>query len=110
MKKRNRKDTISVRMPTELLDKLDDEVEEKKFIDRSKAIVKRVEDSYDLDNLMEIAKDPERQKEINEKIESMMASKSIEKTLETMSIKERNALIFYAKILNDKAITQTAFR
>ena len=103
---RVRKETISVRMPIDMVDKLDDEVTEKQFKDRSDAIITRIQDSYHFQELMEIAKDPELQKEMNTKIKSMLANSSIEQTLETMSIKERNAIIFYATHLNNQFLKQ----
>lgn len=104
--RKQRKDTISVRMPIDMLDQLDDEVAEHKWDDRSQAIITRIQDSYHLEQLMEIAKDPELQSEMNEKIKTMLVNSDIEKSLETMSIKERNTIIFFAQNLNKKMLQQ----
>lgn len=99
--------TISVRMGVSMLTKLDTDVRNKLYKDRTEAIIKRIESSYTLDELMKIASNPKLQKEMNEKIKSMLSNSSIEQTLETMTVKQRNAIVFYATHLNEKAITQT---
>ena len=109
MGKRIRKETISVRMPIDLLEELDDLVQAKQYRDRSEAIITKIQDGNHLHELMEIAKDPELQKEMNEKIKSMLVNSDIEQTLQTMSIKEREAIIFYATHLNQQTLKQTAF-
>ena len=98
--------TVSVRMPVSILSKLDSEVKCKKFHNRSEAIITRIQSSYELDNLMEIAKNPQLQKEMDEKIKQMTSNSSVEQTLETMTISQRNAIIFYANNLNKKLLEQ----
>ena len=89
---------------------MDKEVKQKKYNNRSEAISIKLQNSDHFDQLMEIAKNPELQKEMNQKIKDLISSSNVEQTLETMTIAQRNSIIFYARILNDKALTQTKIR
>ena len=99
--------TVSVRMPLSILKIIDEAVKDKKYQDRSAAIITKIQNSDHLDQLMEIARNPELQKEMNDKIKSMIANSTIEQTLETMTMKERSAIMFYAKHLNETQLKQT---
>lgn len=107
MGEENYKIGISLRMPLSILTAIDKEIKAKKYEDRTEAIITKIQNSYHFEELMEIAKNPELQNEMNEKIQHMISTSSIERTLETMTIKERNTLIFFATHLNEKSLMQT---
>lgn len=94
-------------MPLSILTGIDKEIKDKKYEDRTEAIITKIQNSDHFEELMEIAKNPELQKEMNDKIKSMVSNSSIEQTLTTMTIKQRKAIIFYATHLNEDALTQT---
>lgn len=98
---------MSVRIPISILSKIDKDMESKKYgTTQTSAIIGRITDGYHLEDLMKIAENPELQKEMNEKIKSLIGSKNIEKTLETLTVQERSNIIFYAQHLNQIALTQ----
>lgn len=110
MSRKERKETISVRVPIEILDKIEDQIKDGKYKNQTDAVITKLQNSDHFDTLMEIAKDPEKQKEMNEKIKSMLVESSTESILESMTIAQRETVIFYATTLNNKALTQTHFR
>ena len=91
-----------------ILDKIDEDMKSKKYGNdtQTAAIVGRIQDGYHLEELLKIAENPELQADLNEKIKSLQTSKNIEKDLETMSVQQRSAIIFYANHLNQIALTQ----
>lgn len=102
--------TVCLTMPTKILEILDKEVKQKKYKNRGEAITIKLQNSDHFDQLMETARNPELQKEMNQKIKDLVSSSNVEQTLETMTIAQRNSIIFYARVLNDKALTQTQIK
>lgn len=94
-------------MPVSLVREIDDEVTNKRYPDRSEAIRTKLQNSKHYDELLEITKNPEFEKELSDKIQLLLSKSDVKKTLEKMSIKERNALAVYIKVLNDITLTQS---
>ena len=84
MKSVDRKSSTTVRMPSSLLDILDDMVEKKKFRDRSQAIITFVQSGIHLDKIIQLSKDPKKSKDLVKKLKQLDSVKNIEDTLQTL--------------------------
>ena len=107
--------TITVRMPISMVMELDNKAgrnkngSRKEFPDRSAALRAMISLGFQITDLLKVYNDPEKAKEFDEKLASLFQEKEYEKTLETMSEKELNAILFIAKNLKDKKIDQLVF-
>ncbi len=78
----------------------------KRFKDRSEALRHYFELGKKTEAIMELKKDPERQKEFNEKFSHLMGEQNLQKIAETMDEKEIEAAIFYLENMKSKKIQQ----
>lgn len=99
--------SITVRMPISMIRKLNS-VSGKggRYRDRSEAIRSLISLGGQVDDMLEIFNDPEKKLEFETKMASLFHDKSLEKTMETMTEKELNAIIFIASNLKDKKLQQ----
>lgn len=97
------KESITLRCPTDLLDELDKDVDEGKYEDRSKAIIKLVKKGREFDALVEISKDPEKKSEFIAKMDEMLQMKDVQQFMETITDQSMlKAIVFYANNQHDK--------
>jgi len=81
---RDRKDSVTVRIPISLLDVLDQMVDDKKYLDRSEAIRTLIQNGIHLDKIIKLAKDPKKSQELRKKLSQLDTIESIENTLQTL--------------------------
>ena len=99
--------SITVRMPQSMLEEIDSQVGVGlPFHDRSEAIREYVSIGFQISAMIELAKDPSKKDEFEKKLAHLLNEKSYEKTLEGMSEKDLNAIIYIAANLKDKKVKQ----
>lgn len=76
------------------------------FKDRSEALRHYFELGKKVEAIMELKKDPEKQKEFNEKFSHLMGQNNLEKIAETMDESEIDSAIFYLENMKSKKIQQ----
>ena len=103
---RVRKESISVRMPSSLIDELDQMVQEEKFNDRSDAIVKLTRKGLDVEALIQMNKNPETKAMFEENLKQLMSKENVEQTLETFDDETLKAVLSYGTILHERRFKQ----
>jgi len=99
--------TFTVRMPIKLMEELDAKSGAgMKYLNRSEALRSLVQLGLRVESMLEIYNDPEKKKEFEEKLANLFQDKNFEKTFETMSERDLNAVMFIAGNLKDKKIQQ----
>jgi len=99
--------SITVRLPISMVQKLDNiSGKKKKYRDRSDAIRSLILQGSQLNDMLEIYNDPAKKKQFEEKLAALFRDKNFEQTMETMSDKDLNAIMFIAANIKEKKIQQ----
>ena len=99
--------SITVRMPISMIRKLASiSGKGEKYRDRSEAIRSLIALGGQVSDMLEIFNDPEKKLEFEAKMASLFHEESLERTMETMTEKELNAIMYIASSLKDKKIEQ----
>lgn len=107
MKSVDRKSSVTVRIPGSVLDVLDLMVEQKKFADRSQAIITLIQGGIHLDKIIALSKDPKKSKEVTKKLKKLDTIKDVKNTLETMEPHQLKLVESLAKDIRDEKVQQT---
>jgi len=107
MKSSELKVSVTVRIPISLVQFLDKEVDEKKYSDRSQAIISLIQSGRHLSKIIELAKDPKKSKEIVKTLKGLENVKQIQEALETLEPHQLKLVESLAVKLNDEKIKQT---
>lgn len=103
----DRKSSVSVRIPNSMLDMMDNMVEDKKYLDRSEAIRSLIQDGTHLRKIIALSKDPDKSKELVEKITQVQNLNSVKQTMETMEPHQLQLVQSIAQEIRDSKVQQT---
>lgn len=103
----DRKSSVTVRIPNSILDRLDRLVELKTYPDRSEAIRCLILDGEHLGEIVKLAKDPNKAKEVTKSLQQIQNLKDIKQVLQTMQPHQLKLVEALAIDINNQKVQQT---
>lgn len=99
--------SVTVRIPISLVQVLDLDVKDKKFRDRSEAIITLILDGKQLNRIITMIKDPKQVKKAIKKIQKMETFNNMKSSLKKFEPHELSLIAKLAKILEEEKVQQT---
>ncbi|MCZ6583071.1 MAG: ribbon-helix-helix domain-containing protein [Thaumarchaeota archaeon] len=107
MEEREYTTPISIRIPISLLQILDKMIEEKKFKDRTEALLTLIQDGIQFKKIITMINDPKQVKKAIKKIKKIEAVGDVKNTLKNFEPHELSLIAKIAKSLEEEKVQQT---